>query len=72
MLLERAVTWEGCISLRVLWVDSAPLAPELAAVPVAEKAAVALCQRACRDTAADPATQQLWFQVLQARSVKSR
>ena len=43
----------------------AELAPELAAVPAAEKAAVALCQRASRDTAAKPATQQLWFQILQ-------
>ena len=56
---------------RVLRVDSAPLAAELAAVPVAEKAAVALCQRACRDSAAGPATQQLWFQVLQVHRVKS-
>lgn len=47
--------------------SGAELAPELTAVPAAEKSAVALCQRASRDTAADAATQQLWFQILQVR-----
>ena len=43
-------------------------APELAAVVAAEKAAIAVCRRASRDTTADPATQQLWYQVLNVRT----